>query len=137
MALLPSAEWRVAEAIAGIGYCNPFLPERVELERRALGPRYIETGPIIRAQSGEGLQPLFGNVPAMRERAKVLVTEIGRRLEAGQPATRAELLVYEDLALYLLYCRYLSNLDGLVSKSLQQAKWSVSQITSWLAWSFA
>jgi DNA-binding NtrC family response regulator len=130
MALLPSAEWRAAEAIAGIGYCNPFLPERVELEQRALGPRYIETGPIIRAQLGEGLNTLFGNVPAMQERAKALVTEIGRRLEAGQPAIRAELLVYEDLALYLLYCRYLSNLDGLVSVSLQQAKWD-GQVGFW------
>ena len=53
MALLPSAEWRAAEAIAGIGYVNPFLPGRVELERRALGPRYIEVGPLIRSRPGE------------------------------------------------------------------------------------
>ena len=79
---------------------------------------------------GGGLNTLFGNVPAMQERAKVLVTKIGRRLEAGQPATRAELLVYEDLALYLLYCRYLNDLDGLVSKSLQQANWD-RQVGFW------
>src|SRR6516165_9272821 len=108
MPLLPSAEWRVAEAIAGIGYTNPFLPERVELERRALGPRYIESGPIIRFHPGEGLEQIFGNVPALRERAQLLATEIGRHLEAGRAATRAELLVYEDLALYLLYARYMS-----------------------------
>ena len=89
----------------------------------ALGARYIEQGPIIRAQPGETMESLFGNVPAMRERAQSFVNEIGRRLEEGQPATRAELLVYEDLSLFLLYGRYMSSLDGLVSKSLGNAKW--------------
>jgi DNA-binding NtrC family response regulator len=124
MALLPSAEWRAAEAIAGIGYTNPFLPGRVDLERRALGPRYMELGPIIRSRPGERLEQLLGNVPAMRERAESLAAGIGRRLEAGQAATQAELLVYEDLALYLLYGRFMSAFDGLVSKSLQQEGWN-------------
>ncbi len=114
MALLPSADWRVAEAIAGIGYCNPFLPERVELERRALGSRYIEQGPIIRSKPGEGMERLLGNVPAMRELAESLVNQIQRRLEAGQSATHAELVVYEDLSLYVLYGRHMSSFDGLL-----------------------
>jgi DNA-binding NtrC family response regulator len=130
MGLLPPAEWRVAEAIAGIGYANPFLPERVELERRALGPRYVERGPIIRARPGEPLERLFSNVPALRERAESLAAGIGRRLEAGQPATRAELLVYEDLALYLLYGRYMGAFDGLVSKSVQPGGWE-GQVPFW------
>ena len=33
MSLLAPSEWAVAEAIAGIGYANPFLPERIELEK--------------------------------------------------------------------------------------------------------
>ena len=44
MPLLPPDEWRVAEAIAGIGYCNPFLPERVELEKQALGGATSRSG---------------------------------------------------------------------------------------------
>jgi DNA-binding NtrC family response regulator len=123
MALLPPAQWRVAEAIAGIGYANPFLPERVELERRALGADYFEAGPIIRSSAGEGLEKVFANVPALRDRAEELATEIGRRLKAGRPATEIELLVYEDLALYLLYGRHMGALDGLVAKSLQPDRW--------------
>ncbi len=53
MALLNSTDWKCAEAIAGIGYCNPFLPERVELERQALGARFVE-GPSVRQR---GLEP--------------------------------------------------------------------------------
>jgi hypothetical protein len=130
MALLPSSEWRVAEAIAGIGYCNPFLPERIDLERRALGPRYIEEGPIIRARPGESLEELFGNIPGMRQRAKSLVAEIRSRLVAGHAATQHELMVYEDLSLYVLYARYMSSLDGLVSKSLQESGWD-GQVPFW------
>src|SRR4051812_14473209 len=97
MALLPSKEWLAAEAIAGIGYCNPFLPERVELERRALGSRYIEEGPVIRSRPRERVEEYFGNVPGMRQRALMLAIEVRRRLVAGHPATRDELMVYEDL----------------------------------------
>ncbi len=119
-----------AEALAGIGYVNPFLPERVELERRALGPRYIEVGPIIRSRPGEGLERIFANVPALWERAESLTAEMGRRLEAGKPATRGERLVYEDLALYLLYCRYLGGFDDLVTQSLRPDGWG-GQVPFW------
>ena len=37
MALLPMDEWRTAEALAAIPFVNPFLEERVKLERTALG----------------------------------------------------------------------------------------------------
>ena len=106
MALLKSADWRAAEAIAGIGYVNPFLPERVELERRALGPRYIEVGPIIRATQVCGWRDVR-QCPGPERKAESLAARCIDRLEAGQQATRGELLVYEDLALYLLYARYL------------------------------
>jgi hypothetical protein len=52
MALLNTADWNCAEAIAGIGYCNPFLPERLDLERRALGSKFIE-GPPVRQRRPE------------------------------------------------------------------------------------
>ncbi len=123
MPLLPSVDSRVAEAISGIGYANPFLPDRLELERRALGSHYIELGSIIQSRPGDRLEQIFGNVPALRDRAESLLSKIKGRLEAGQPATQAELLVYEDLALYVLYGRYLADLDGLVSQSIQQEGW--------------
>ena len=36
MAILSKQEECVATAITQIGYCNPFLPARLELERQAL-----------------------------------------------------------------------------------------------------
>lgn len=121
MALLASPDWRIAEAIAGIGYCNPFLPERVELERRALGRRYIPVGPVIQARPGMRVEELFPNVPALHELAHELVEAIRERLADGAPAGPAELVVYDDLALYVLYGRYMNSLDGLVTRSLDAA----------------
>src|SRR5262249_47187426 len=98
MGLLPSADWRVAQAIAGIGHANPFLPERVELERRALGAQYKDFGPVIVLRPGGPILDAFGNVPALKARAEVLVAEARRRLVEGHHARRDDLLVYEDLA---------------------------------------
>ena len=130
MALLTSDDWRAAEAIAGIGYANPFLPDRVERERRALGARYVEIGPIIRARPGERLDRLLGNVPALRERAESLTLAIWGRLEAGRPATRAELIVFEDLVLFVLYARYMAAFDDLVSMSLGRDGWD-GRVSFW------
>ena len=66
MALLPSSEWRVAEAIAGITTCNPFLRERLELERKALGDAYIDVGPVMRTRPGTTLEEVFPNIPALQ-----------------------------------------------------------------------
>ncbi len=41
-----SKERRYLQAIANLGYCNPFLPERVELERAALGSEFVAGGPV-------------------------------------------------------------------------------------------
>jgi DNA-binding NtrC family response regulator len=123
MALLSSADWRAAQAIAGIGHVNPFLPERTELERRALGSLYKDFGPIIWARPGAKVVDLFGNVPAMHERAETFAARMRAKLAAGHDASRTDLLVYEDLVLYLLYARSMSTLDGLVFKSTQKSGW--------------
>src|SRR5262249_3695460 len=117
MALLTAREWRAAEAIAGIGYCNPFLPERVEPERRALGDTFVAVGPVVWARPGVPIEELFPNLPALGERAAGLVEESRSRLEQGRPASPTELLLYEDLALYRLYSKYMRAFDELVLRS--------------------
>lgn len=116
MALVSPAEWDVAEAIAGIGYCNPFLPGRVELERRALGRRFVSIGPVVRLRPGASTAELFPNVPGLLDLAESIAAKMRARLAAGDEATTTELVVYEDLALYILYCRFMSRFDGLISR---------------------
>ena len=117
MALLTQRERRVAEAIAGIGYCNPFLPGRVELERRALGDAFIEVGPVIWSRPGVPIEQLFPNVRALRERARAIVETFRSNLLTGRPASSDDLILYEDLALYVLYSAHMTAFDGLVFES--------------------
>src|SRR5690348_6756938 len=113
MALLSSGDRRVAEAIAGIGYCNPFLPERIERERRALGPAYIEVSPVLHVRPGAAVEEMFPNSRALGHRAGSLARAMRQRLCEDDAATAQELLLYEDLALYVLYNRYLSRQGAL------------------------
>ena len=112
MALLSPRKTQVAQAISGIGYCNPFLPERLELERRALGAAFVEVGPVIWARPGVSIERLFPNVIRLRKRAEELVEEMRSRLQGDQPASSEDLLLYEDLALYLLYSHHMSALTA-------------------------
>jgi DNA-binding NtrC family response regulator len=123
MGLLTSTDWTAATAIAGFFHINPFRPERIELERRALGSDCKEEGPVIHARPGEGREELLGSVPALWKRAEALVSDMRRGIEGGQVATRDELLVYEGLALFLLYARNMVALEGMVAKSLQRSGW--------------
>jgi len=90
------------DAVSRLAYCNPFLPERVECERAALGPAFVE---------GEAVWSLSVDQP---EGTRANITRIVRRLEplAGElrtklaTATARDLALYEDAILYLLYERY-------------------------------
>ena len=79
---------------------------------------------MLRPRPGTSLEVVFPNIPAFRVRSEQLVGKIRQRLEDGHPATRDELVVYEDLALYLLYTRYMSAFDGLISKTLEKTAWT-------------
>ncbi|MCL2640213.1 MAG: sigma-54 factor interaction domain-containing protein, partial [Phycisphaerales bacterium] len=99
---MTSDQRRFAGAVAYLTYTNPFLPERIQAEREALGADFVE----------EPLQ-VWSRVSTL-ERANVL------RLEAKIEAVAADLLpvvkakrdmsardrgLYADLILYLLYYR--------------------------------
>ena len=73
MAILSSRDLKVAEAIGQIGYCNPFLPERLDLERAALGEDFCCADPVINLPPNADFQTIFPNFVALRERAEALL----------------------------------------------------------------
>ncbi|MCO6044244.1 sigma 54-interacting transcriptional regulator [Aeoliella sp. ICT_H6.2] len=108
MALLASSDWRVAVAIAEIGYANPFLPERIELEQEALGKSFTHSQPFLQYRPDCSVSDMFPNAPALRQRSEQLLEKMRGKLIAHEPATERELEVYENLAIYQLYARYMS-----------------------------
>ena len=106
-----SDERRRAGALSRIIYCNPFLPERLDCEREALGDEFVEADIAWNI----GSDPITGraNIATLQRNAEELATAlrgriVGRRSGAGSVVgsfSAQELAVYEDLVLYLLYYR--------------------------------
>ncbi|HYX24688.1 MAG TPA: sigma 54-interacting transcriptional regulator [Thermoanaerobaculia bacterium] len=111
MALLNDSERDFATAVSRLAYVNPFLPERIEWERRAIGEEHVPFGGVWHAGGDPGGQnPNEGRIAA---RSEALAGELRERLAGGgraRAATAEELELYQDLVLYLLYYRYQAQL---------------------------
>jgi transcriptional regulator with AAA-type ATPase domain len=90
--------------VADLSYCNPFLPERITLERAALGDDFDETFAVWSKPPDPHSER--SNLARLDERTHVLVHGVHQRLSGGAKATAAELDLYEDLVNYWLYQRY-------------------------------
>ncbi|MCA8989471.1 MAG: sigma-54-dependent Fis family transcriptional regulator [Planctomycetaceae bacterium] len=87
--------------ISELTYCNPFLPERLVLERRALGETYVAEGKQAWSRElglGNDDRP---NVQQITQRA----TQLFEQLLEHPPAELQETLLL-DLQTYVLYYRY-------------------------------
>ena len=91
-------------AVSKLGYCNPFLPERIEAEREALGADYVAAGAIWHARTDSAYES--PNMVKLNQRAETMAERFCEWLRRSERVTSDELALYEDLVLYLLYHRY-------------------------------
>src|SRR4051794_711438 len=92
-----------AEAIARLTYCNPFLPERIRCEREVLGDEFVESEMAWHLGSDPtGQRP---NLGILNQRVEEVAARTRARLVDGVTAALPELRAYEDVVMYLLYCR--------------------------------
>jgi hypothetical protein len=108
MPFLTAGQRALLRAVSQLGYANPFLPERVELERAVLGRDFVEGEPVWSQQVEAPEQPRR-NVGLIGERLEPLVEQSRWRLGEGAEARGNDLILYEDAVLYLLYQRYYSS----------------------------
>jgi transcriptional regulator with AAA-type ATPase domain len=101
----------VFAAVSRLAYANPFLPERKEFERAALGRDYVDAGPVWSASVSDPDAP-SPNVTRLHARLTPMIEAISGRLAHAEPD---ELAIYEDAVHYLLYQRYY--LDFVASKT--------------------
>ena len=110
------ADAAFATAISKLVYCNPFLPERIEFEREALGEAFVDSDLVWSvAQDWEGKRP---NIAKLQNRAEQVATAAREVLLAGTRATAQELAAYEDVCVYLLYYRLHEPLHRIVSGAM-------------------
>src|SRR5271157_530997 len=104
MPFLSARERAFLESVSRLGYCNPFLPERVDLERAALGGDFVEGEPVWSQPVAEPERPR-ANAWRVSEKLERVAEELRARLAADAEAGERELALYEDAVLLLLYQR--------------------------------
>ncbi|MCH9646863.1 MAG: sigma 54-interacting transcriptional regulator [Deltaproteobacteria bacterium] len=109
--ILSDRERETATALADLTLVNPFMPERVEAERRALGDRFVEHQQVwhIQLEGGEAANP---NLPLLTAEAQSLAEVLRERLAKVRRVGKAEAQIYRDLVVYALYRRYQQQLHG-------------------------
>jgi DNA-binding NtrC family response regulator len=98
-------ERRFLTAVARLAYTNPFLPERTEYERIALGRDYVP-GAVVWSASVTEPDHVSPNLARLRTRLEPVVEKVRSRLVTHQEPLPVELSIYEDSAHYLLFERY-------------------------------
>jgi transcriptional regulator with AAA-type ATPase domain len=117
MALFTASDCRFAQTLSRLVYCNPFLPERLNLQREALGANLFAQPVVWHKLTELDNNP---NLERLERRARELAARARQRLADGAAASEPELLLYEDLVLYLLYSSSRAELDAITTASLAQ-----------------
>ena len=105
MTLLSRTERTFLRAVSNLAYCNPFLPERIEHERQALGEGFADGEPVWSVQVNDPNKPRV-NAWKISERVEPMVRDLRQRLDRHASRSQADLKLYEDAVLYLLFYRY-------------------------------
>jgi hypothetical protein len=99
-------------AVAGLTDCNPFTPQRVELEQRILGADFVPFGTAWAADADAGV--FDPNLPRLRDRVEQIVGDAYARLAAGAAVSEALAAHYRRAVFYLLWLRTEDAWAGLI-----------------------
>jgi sigma-54 specific flagellar transcriptional regulator A len=120
MALLSAADHQFLKAVSRVAFANPFLPDRIELEREALGDEYQPGSSLVwsRRADVDEHQP---NRQRLAARAATIVDSTRAALADGKRSNGKELALYEDVVLYVLYDRFRPQLQAAIQPALEGA----------------
>ncbi len=114
--MLTSAQRRVAAAISDLSHCNPFLPERIELERAILGRAFQPRDAGWSKQAH--LSDQHPNLIAIHRQAESIVAATRARFLAGPRGDdAADRTLYEHLVEYRLYHQFRFEIDAIIEES--------------------
>ena len=118
MAFLTSHQRNFLQAISQLGYCNPFLPERVTYEQHALGADFVETVPFWSMRVADPDAP-YPNTDIITQRAETLIQGLRQRLVDGLTASESDCSLYEDAVLWVLYHHTTAKFYDLIIQSVR------------------
>jgi len=106
-------------AVSRLAYCNPFLGERIDCERDALGGRFQDLGEVwhVRPHQDANIQDGNLNVEKINRDVDTLTEKLRQRLEEGFSPSEDEARIYRDLVIYVLYYRYEKRFFRMIEQS--------------------
>lgn len=122
MALFTKEERSFAQALSDLSYCNPFLPERIDYERKVLGGDFVLTDEAWHKHVDyDGHPP---NVHSITTRVTELTQELRKRILDGCGPSAQEMALYEDIVVYMIFYRIEATVIEAVNKAVasQNAK---------------
>jgi hypothetical protein len=131
MSFLSDSERTAVRAVAALATGNPFLPERIENEHRALGDRFRRVTTVW--HEGSDLEAANPNVDRLSELVERLAPELRGRLVRGAAAAAAELEDYQGLVFYLLYYRSLPVFYDLIARG-QAGSPTTGRVSAYARW---
>jgi hypothetical protein len=99
---LTADERSFLENLSRLATANPFLPERIELERRILRDDFEEVSPVW----SKRLDRRNANVVKLGARAEAVANPLRGRLASGRHFSAGDGRLYEELVFYILYYRF-------------------------------
>lgn len=97
---LSDREREFIHAVAKLNYTNPFLPERIEQERIALGDQFEAGAHVWSARTHRGRHP---NVERIGKTLEELMPHLLERVKSGKTIGKQDRKALRDAALYHLY----------------------------------
>lgn len=108
---MPSqTDLRFLRTLSELAYCNPFLPQRLELEQQALGREFQPEDQIAWSKNLDLEDANRPNVIKLTARADDLADKLRAELLDGQSDDAELSLLYQDLVSYVLYYRHVAHI---------------------------
>jgi transcriptional regulator with AAA-type ATPase domain len=97
---------RKLELFAALATCNPFLPQRIELEKKVLGDRFEEDG-LAWSRRLEFTDRERFNVTSLTDAAIALIEEVKQQVDSGKSLSSDSLTHYWYVVIYALLYRHI------------------------------
>ena len=105
MTILKPEEHTFLSSVAQVSYANPFLPERIDYERQALGAEFDESHANWNLL-GDDPETHQINTTRIAQRAYPIIAGFQAQMKKEVAAAVPEIELYEDTVLFLLFYNY-------------------------------
>lgn len=120
MNFFSESDFELSQNIAGLNFVNPFLPERIELERDILGQEYRDIGIVW--SLGKAQESYQANILRINDLALELLNSVRTGIiNSNEAISKKEFYLYEDMLAYYLYNKYLENFHDIIIRQNSQS----------------